>query len=183
MHDLQIIQALIRRDEQTTRRFFFGDCRPLFLSVIRKVYGNGVDYDEFVNEFYLHLMENRAARLRQFEGRSSIYQWMKIVAIRYFLARKKREEKISASCPDEEVLERRGREEAVDSGMRVAAKMDVKTLLDQMGNERQVYVIKRLILDDAEPEKVAQELDVTVDNLYNIKKRALAALTKIALKS
>lgn len=47
-----------------------------------------VDYDEFVNEFYLYIMENDAYRLRQFQGRSSIYQWMKVVAIRYFIAKR-----------------------------------------------------------------------------------------------
>jgi hypothetical protein len=29
---------------------------------------------------------------------------------------------------------------------------------------------------------VAEEMDVTVDNLYNIKKRAMAEFTKLALK-
>ena len=43
-------------------------------------------------------------------------------------------------------------------------------------------MIKRLILDDAEPKTVADELRVSVDNLYNIKKRAVAALTEAALE-
>jgi hypothetical protein len=42
-------------------------------------------------------------------------------------------------------------------------------------------VIRRLVLQDAEPKDVANELRITVDNLYNIKKRALTALTEIAL--
>ena len=37
-------------------------------------------------------------------------------------------------------------------------------------------------MQDAEPKEVAKELGVTVPNLYNIKKRAIAALTQIALK-
>ena len=51
MSDQQIIEALIARDEQVTRQFFFGNCRPLFLSIIRYVFSYEVDYDEFVNEF------------------------------------------------------------------------------------------------------------------------------------
>ena len=81
MTDQQIIEALIARDERVTQQFFFGNCRPLFLSIIRYVFSYEVDYDEFVNEFYLHLMENDAYRLRQFQGRSIIYQWMKVIAI------------------------------------------------------------------------------------------------------
>ena len=51
-----------------------------------------------------------------------------------------------------------------------------------MRNQRYAKVIRMLIIDDMEPEKVAQELAVTVDNLYNIKRRAMAALTNVALK-
>ena len=88
MTDQQIIEALISRDEWVTLQFFFRKCRPLFMSIMRHVFSYEVDYDEFVNEFYLHLMENDAYRLRQFQGRSSIYQWMKVIAIRYFIAKR-----------------------------------------------------------------------------------------------
>ena len=59
--------------------------------------------------------------------------------------------------------------------------MDVEALLFQMRNQRYAKVIRMLIIDDMEPEKVAQELAVTIDNLYNIKRRAMAALTKYLL--
>ena len=49
MSDQQIIESLIARDEQVTRQFFFGNCRPLFLSIIRRVFSYEVDYDEVVN--------------------------------------------------------------------------------------------------------------------------------------
>lgn len=68
MTDKQIIEALIARDESVTEQFFYGNCRPLFLSIIRNVFSYQVDYDEFVNEFYLYLMENDSYRLRQFEA-------------------------------------------------------------------------------------------------------------------
>ena len=64
MTDQQIIEALISRDEWVTLQFFFRKCRPLFMSIMRHVFSYEVDYDEFVNEFYLHLMENDAYRLR-----------------------------------------------------------------------------------------------------------------------
>ena len=38
-----------------------------------------------------------------------------------------------------------------------------------------------LVLEESEPKTVAEELCTNVDNLYNIKKRAVAALTAIAL--
>ena len=179
MSDQQIIEALIARDEQVTRQFFFGNCRPLFLSIIRRVFSYEVDYDEVVNEFYLHLMENDAYRLRQFQGRSTIYQWMKVIAIRYFIA--KRDSMIDNESKDA-LLDSVVQNETVDSEKKMTAKMDIEHLLSLMPNRRYVYVIRRLVLQEAEPKVVAQELKTNVDNLYNIKKRAIAALTEIALK-
>ena len=37
------------------------------------------------------------------------------------------------------------------------------------------------MLDDWEPEQLANEMGITVDNLYNIKRRAMAQLTQVAL--
>ena len=51
-----------------------------------------------------------------------------------------------------------------------------------MSNKRYVLVIKRLMLEDADPDEVAEELGVTVDNLYNIKKRAMSSITELAIK-
>ena len=178
MTDRQIVDALIDRNDMVIRQFFFRNCRPLFLSIIRNVFSYYVDYDELVNEFYLYLMENDAYRLKQFEGRSSVYQWMKVVAIRYFMT--KRDRMIdNESCRDE--IDIAVRAESVDTERHVAAKMDVEGLLKNMPNRRYEYVIRRLVLQDTDPKKVAKELCTNVDNVYNIKKRAIDALTKVAL--
>ena len=58
----------------------------------------------------------------------------------------------------------------------------METLLRQMKNQRYALVIRLLILEDQTPEEVAKRLTVTVDNLYNIKRRAIQALTDVALK-
>lgn len=179
MTDQQIIEALIAHDEQVTRQFFFKDCRPLFMSIIRHIFSYEVDYDEFVNEFYLYLMENDAHRLKLFQGRSTIYQWLKIIAIRYFIAKRNSLiEMESKDAPWDSIVQ----EEAVDEEKAMTAKMDVNRLFSLMSNKRYVYVIRRLVLEEAEPKVVAQELRTNVDNLYNIKKRAIAALTEVALK-
>lgn len=179
MKDEQLIEALVARDERVTRQFFFEDCRPLFLSIIRYVFSYEVDYDEFVNEFYLYLMEDDAYRLKQYQGRSTIYQWMKVIAIRYFIA--KRDSMIDMH-PKDTLSDCAQHEDSVDNEKRVVAKIDIERLLSLMPNRRSAYVVKRLVLEDAEPKTVACELGTNVDNLYNMKKRAIAALTQIALK-
>lgn len=179
MTDQQIIEALIARDERVTEQFFFGNCRPLFLSIIRYVFSYEVDYDEFVNEFYLYLMENDAYRLKQFQGRSSIYQWMKVVAIRFFIA--KRNSMIDMRSKGA-LLDSAVQREAIDCERDITAKIDMAYLLGIMPNRRYAYVVRRLVLEEAEPKDVARELVTNVDNLYNIKKRAIEALTAVAIK-
>ena len=179
MTDQLIVEALIAHDEHITRKFFFENCRPLFTSIIRNVFPYEVDYDEFVNEFYLHLMENDAYRLRQFQGRSTIYQWIKVIAIRFFMA--KRNNMIDMAPKDNlsySSVEKEGSDDEASS----TARMDVERLLSLLSNKRYAHVIERLVLQEAEPRSVAEELGINVDNLYNIKKRAIAALTEIALK-
>lgn len=178
MTDQQIIDALIARDERVTRQFLFGNCRPLFLSIMRSVFSYEVDYDEFVNEFYVHLMEKDSYRLRQFEGRSSLYQWIKVVAIRYFIARRDR---MIENESEQSLIDKAAQLQSVDTERHVCAKVDVERLLKNMRNKRYEYVIRRLVLQDARPEDVAKELCTNVDNLYNIKKRAISSLSEIAL--
>lgn len=174
--DLHIASALINKDEEVTKRFFFQQCRPLFISIISYVFDYEVDYDEFVNELYLHIMENDAYRLRQFRGDSTIFQWMKTVAIRFFID--KRARLIDSTSQEPLIIPERG---STNEAERCEAKMDVDSLLSKMTNKRYRLVIEMLILKSMTPETVAQQLHVKIDNLYNIKKRALNQLTSIAL--
>lgn len=179
MSDKEIVEALVSHDREMTELFFFKHCKPLFMSIIKNVFSYDVDYDEFVDELYLYLMENDACRLRQFEGRSSIYQWLKITAIRYFIL--KRDNMIEMNT-DNSLNDIIGVYDDKDEERRINAQIDVENLFRLMSNKRYVYVIRRLVLDDAEPKDVALELGISIDNLYNIKKRAIKALTEIALK-
>jgi len=173
-NDKLIIEALLNANDVVTRQFFYKKCRPLLLSIIRRVFDYPVDYDECVNELYLYLMENDGYRLRQFKGESTIYQWLKTVALRFFISRKSRMIENKTHEPpfmhETEVLEIS------------TARMDLRVLLKQMENERYVKVIEELNLNGRKPEDVAKEMNITIDNLYNVKRRAIIALTKIALK-
>lgn len=177
MTDQEIIQGLIARDNRVTEEFFFVRCRPLFYSIMQKVFDYEVDYDEFVNELYVYLMEDDAVKLRKYEYRSSVYQWLKVLAIRYFI--KKRARMIEDASQDAP-YNRQSQSDVSEEDM--TAEGDMERLFNNMPNKRYVYVIRRLILDDWEPELLAQEMHITTANLYNIKRRAIAQLTCAALK-
>jgi hypothetical protein len=84
--------------------------------------------------------------------------------------------------PKEALIDNLERGDAFEDVRQTTARMDVEHLFSVMPNKRYVYVIRRLILEEADPRIVAEELQTNVDNLYNIKKRAISALTEIALK-
>lgn len=179
MTDQEIISSLIAHDPKVTAQFFFKDCRPLFISIIRRVFGNQiVDYDEIISELYVLLMENDARKLRTFKYESTLFQWLKTIAVRHCLELKRRGK----------VIDNESQEPLVNSGKNLSyvessqAKMDVESLLRQMNNQRYVLVIHLLMIEEKSPEEVAKQLSITVANLYNIKRRAMKALVEVALK-
>ena len=179
MTDQEIVQALIERDSRVTAQFFFKDCRPLLFSIIHRVFDKQkVDYDEIISELYIYLMANDAHRLRQFRFESTLYQWIKTTAIRFCL--KLKNDEVVIDDESQEPLDNKNRD--TDCIEPSQAKMDVDNLLSQMRNQRYAKVIRMLMIDGMTPEEVAKELSVTVDNLYNIKRRAMAALADVALK-
>ena len=176
MSDEEIIHRLIARDNLVTREFFFEKCRPLFCSIISYVFDYEVDYDEFVNELYVYLMENDAQKLRNFEYRSSVYMWLKVLAVRYFI--KKRALMIDDGSQEAPYG---GLEQKAAPKSDMTAEGDLERLFRAMPTQRYVYVIRRLVLEDLESEQLAKEMKITTANLYNIKRRAMAQLTRVAL--
>ena len=174
MTDEEIVQALIARDNRVTQEYLFEQCRPLFMSVIQCVFDYEVDYDEFVNELYLYLMENDAARLKQFEGRSSLFTWLKVTSTRFFM--KKRNQLIEDSSKETLIEET----DLIESPP-AATSLDVLRLLSAMPNRRYAHVIQRLCIEEYSPEDLSMEMHITTDNLYNLKRRAMLQLMQVAL--
>ena len=176
MTDQEIIQGLIAKDNRVTKEFFFVKCRPLFYSIMRQVFDHEVEYDEMVNELYVYLVEDDAVKLKNFQYRSTVYQWLKILAIRFFI--KKRVQMTENICEEPPYD---GHSQTADTEREMTAEGDLKRLFESMPNKRYVYVLRRLVLNDWEPEQLAKEMKITTANLYNIKRRAMAQLTRAAL--
>ena len=177
MTDQEIIQGLINRDERITQDFFFRRCQPLIFALISKFYPKGADYDELVNELYLHLMENNARRLRQWEGRSSIYQWLKMVARNFFLDKINRERMIETEADNR--LYSKANEASTDNSANEAV-MDVAAILDLIENENYRLVLQKHVIEGMSFDDLEKVTGIKKANLYNIKKRALNAMEKIA---
>lgn len=204
--DQEIVQGLIDRDERITYEFFFKQCRPLFVSLIDYVFSYGVDYDEVISELYYLLVKDGERKLRDFDYRSSLFTWLKVVALRFLIANKGKfiaDESSESYISDDggsRAEDYSGAEDSyatgdwgdgpsaeVDSGgsaedshAAVVAAHDVERLLEAMPNERYAEVIRRSMLDEIPDPDLAEEMNINVANLYNIKRRAMAQLIKIA---
>ena len=85
-------KALIDRicsDDDFAYLFFHEKCRPLFSKILWKLYGNNADYDELVNELYLLLKKPDGKgemwhALKTYDYRTSLFDWIKTVAVRHF---------------------------------------------------------------------------------------------------
>ena len=133
MSDKEIVESLINHDERVTAQFFFKDCRPLFMSIIRRVFrAQIVDYNEIISEIYILIMENDAKRLRQFHFESTLYQWLKTTAIRHCLKLKAQTKVIDNES--KEPLDNEGREQAVPECSQ--AKTDMEAFLQALQGEQ-----------------------------------------------
>ena len=128
---------------------------------------------------YLYLMEDGGRRLRSFKGRSSLYQWLKCVATRFFLEKRDRREVIEDATSEPLYPKEDASGDAVE--METVTE-DVRRLLGMMRNLRYRMVLERLLIDDMSYEELAKRMETSVANLYNIKKRAMAEFVAIVLR-
>ena len=113
--DKEIVERICT-DESYAYEFLHNKCRPLISKILWTMFGNDLDYDELVNELYIHLKKPGADglfwhNLRTFDYRTSIYDWIKTVAVRLFYT------------PSSEVFEMP--QEIIDSGLAERIILDI----------------------------------------------------------
>lgn len=153
------------------------------------IFNGRAEVDEIRNAVYLHLMEDDCRRFKLVNDTAALLGWINRTAVRYLIRHKGefvpewKPETVDEEQDDDEMTEKQIQRKTPDvSEATTEAYFDTERLLSAMHNARYVMVIRELCLSEREPTEVADEMGITVANLYNIKKRALAALTKVALK-
>ncbi len=175
--DEELVNGLLANNEKIIKYFFFEKCTPMFCYIIKNIFDYKADKEELISELFIYIQENNWYKLRLFDYRSRLTTWLSVVAIRFFY--KKRDELIENSSQNPLIIQ----ETSHDPFARLMAKMDVVTLLQQMPNDRYRQVLQALFIDDVELEQLALQMGITIDNLYNIKRRALAQLIEIVKRN
>lgn len=172
--DEQLVNGILNNDRPLIEYFFQKKCSKLFSYILLNVFDGNIDKRELVSELYLFMANNNWAVFHKFQFRSSLMTYVSVVAVRFF--QKKRIVLID-SMPAEELNDKM--KQAYNSGLTIEQRMDIHSALKKMPNARYRQVIEVLDLQDVQPEKLAKEMDVTVDNLYNIHRRALLQLRMV----
>ena len=172
--DKEIVDGILRNDSNIIEYFFFNRCSPMFAFIISKIFNNRAEKDELVNELFLYLNQNDWYKIRQFDFKSKLTTWVSVVAVRFFI--RKKNMLIENDGTDDSILNKNIAIEYSDD-------MDVETLIGMMRNERYRNVVKALIIEEREPQEFADEMDITVDNLYNIKRRAIKQIKDIVINN
>lgn len=172
--DRQLVDGLINNDIKLIEYFFNKKCSGLFGYILVNVFDGNIDKQDLLQELFWYLAKNDWYKVRQFDFRSKLMTWVTVVAVRFF--QKKREELIEKSTPltlNDKMWQEQNYVISIDQ------RMDLCNVLERMPNIRYRKVIKALDLQDVRPEILAREMNVTIDNLYNIHRRALLQLRLI----
>ena len=172
--DRQFVDGILNNDIKLIEYFFNRKCSGLFGYILINVFDGNVDKQDLSQELFWYLAKNNWHKVRQFDFRSKLMTWVTVVAVRFF--QKKREELIEKSTPitlNDKMWQEQSCVISIDQ------RMDLHNALAKMPNARYRKVIEVLDLQEVRPEILAEEMNVTVDNLYNIHRRALMQLRLI----
>lgn len=170
------INELIERDKKIVERicndddfayyFFHEKCRPLISKILWTMFGNDLDYDELVNELYIHLKKPGTDglywhNLRTFDYRTSIFDWIRTVAVRLFYT------------PSSEVFEIP--QEIIDSGL--AEKIILDISISQYRKYLWLFYIENMSKED-----IISKLNIQSDEYVKLARRSIKSF-KSCVKS
>jgi RNA polymerase sigma factor (sigma-70 family) len=175
--DAQLVAELLAGNEGALHYVFYDHFKPLLKMNAYKAAGTKqVPYDDLVQELYLYLSDNDWEKLRKYNPERPFINWFSVVSYRFF-------KDFSCSMIDSSnqipISNMNDHQTAfMSNGTIGTIMMDIKQAISKLKPPRDSEILEALLLRDEEPETVAKRHNVTVDNLYNIKRRAIAKLIK-----
>ena len=163
--DKKIIERICN-DDDFAYYFFHEKCRPLIRKILWTMFGNEMEYDELVNELYIHLKKPSADgllwhNLRTFDYRTSIFDWIKTVAVRLFYT------------PSSEFFEIP--QEIIDSGLAERIILDIS--IPQYRKYLWLFYIENMSKED-----IISKLNIQSDEYIKLARRSIKSF-KSCVKS
>ena len=173
-----MVDALLNGNEGAVRYVFYDHYRALLSHNYAKTCsGTHVEYEDLVQELYIYLSDNGWERLRRYDVSMPFVNWFSVVSYRFF---KDFSRSMIDSTEELPISNMNDHDAWLSTWSEVSQTLrgDLQRVLPFLEPPRDRQILKSFLIDDEEPEVVAKQHGVTVDNLYNIKRRALARLVK-----
>lgn len=192
LEDLQIAQAIIRKDETVTRNYFYKHCYPLFKSIYDNYYTDCINCKEFIDEIYVILLTpsktTGKCQMENFKGESTLASWLKTSCL-YFCYKKykaKKQMPLFEPLPsnhgqdkDEDVNKDELKFGHLQIDFNNLNHEDAMAILKRMPNKRYSEIIRLRYLEMLTNEETAIALGMTMQNFYNKHKLAKAQYIRI----
>ena len=180
LSDKQLLDRIYAGDQHAIVYCFYQKYLPTFQYHIARLFPQGTDVEELVNELFLYLNENDWRRMRTFNGTASLSTWISLISFRFFKQYKfsKIDSRGLISINDRWESDAKELMTGKDPG----TSLDLENAFRSIANVRDQQIARALLLNDAEPKDVAEKFDLTVDYVYTIKNRTIKTLRQ-ALRS
>lgn len=193
--DLEIAQAILNRNEATTRSFLYKKCYPLFRAIYQNYTTDCTSCLEFINEIYLLIMtpskKTGHCQLENFRGESSLKTWLKVTALYYCYAQYEKAERMpkferladqDAEKNDDAFDRIVGKQESIEIDLDEINRQDIEALLKLMPSLRYRELMRMRYVEHLSNEDVANALGINMDNYYNVHKRAKSQFEQVCRK-
>ena len=193
--DLRIANALIKRDNLVTRRYFYQQCYPLFKSIYDNYYTDCTNCKEFIDEIYIVVLApsktTGKCQMENFRGESTLRTWLKTACLYYCYKQYETKEKMlkyerlpNSNAKDKD--DDGDRDDAIYGSIEIdftnLNRQDALIILNQMPNKRHSELIRLRYLEMKTNEETAKALGMTMDNYYNKHKLAKEQYERIFRK-
>lgn len=168
--DAIFIKALKMGNNEISRQFFYKEIGGILHKIRMEVFRGNVDFDELVSELYLYLSRDNWSRFDGFDGKNGcrLCTWMIPVAWRFFMSIRERLLRTEKIDDNSGVIR-----SSVRDDLRIQIAIDVNAVLSRMPNQRYAEIIRLLLIEGYASQDVADMLDMRVENIYNLKHRAI----------
>lgn len=168
--DAIFIEALRNGNNEVSRQFFYKEIGVMLHKIRMEVFRGNVGFDELVSELYIYLSRDNWTKLDGFDGKNGcrLRTWMIPVAWRYFMSIRERLLRTEKIDDNSGVIR-----DSVRDDLRIQIAIDVNAVLSRMPNVRYAEIIRLLLIEGYASQDVADMLDLRVENIYNLKHRAI----------
>lgn len=174
--DIAYIEGLRNSEGRLCHRFFYEEIVGILHRIRIEVFHGQTDFDEMVNELYLYLSKDNWAKFDGFEAMNGcrLRTWMIPVAWRFFVSARERLMNSEIVSEESESVSR-----STNDDLRIQIAIDVNAVLTKMPNQRYAEIIRLLLIEGYAPTDVADMLGMKVDNVYNLKHRAIGQFVEL----